>query len=338
MRLIKRSTLVFTVTAPLLFVMSCSLGWNLRKDPLYETFLEKTSLIMTELEIDTYMRLPDIASKKEFIAEFWRIRDPDPGTEENEAKLEFDRRIAFANHWFDPLRGCRGHMPKSQTIKPWGWNTDRGRVFIVMGNPDRIILVGNAQEPVSEERGDLLCRALAWRYERYRYTISFVGIPEPSANYETHPDLNSEPSVRPKRSISYVSTHTEAMNLAKMDWLSWEVRGWTGKPFHFKADFLDRGIRIRVPVDRLSFEAVEDRLLAHFEIKIFVSRPNQKTVVLEDSRSFEFKEEDILGLKRLEMIVPYQPKAKGPHLFDIIVGFRTALGVAKYRDSIKRKF
>jgi hypothetical protein len=81
--------------AALLLSISCSLGWNMRKDPLFETFLEKTSLIMLEEEIETYRHLPDVASKREFIAEFWRVRDPSPNTEENEARNEFERRVAF---------------------------------------------------------------------------------------------------------------------------------------------------------------------------------------------------------------------------------------------------
>jgi GWxTD domain-containing protein len=285
-----------------------------------------------------YMHQPDVASKREFIAEFWRIRDPDPGTEENEAKAEFDRRVAFANQWFDPFGSCRGHIPRARTGKPVGWNTDRGRVFIVMGFPDRIVVTGTGEAPVAEDRGDLLCRAQAWRYERYRYTASFIDTQYPYVGDDTHPDLDSEPSVRPRRSISYISTHTEAMNRAKLDWLSWDVRGWTAKPFRFKADYTNEGIRIRVPVDRLSFEAAGDRLLACFEIKILIYRQKQKTEVTKDSRSFEFKEEDVLGLKMIEMIVPYQPKFKGPHLFDIVVGFKTSLGMAKFRDHIKKTF
>lgn len=86
---------VCLVAATLLLSIGCSLGWNMRKDPLYETFLEKTSLIMLEEEIETYRHLPDVASKWEFIAEFWRVRDPSPDTDENETRNEFERRIAF---------------------------------------------------------------------------------------------------------------------------------------------------------------------------------------------------------------------------------------------------
>lgn len=336
--LIRRSGAVGLLAAAVLLSMSCSLGWNLRQDPLYETFLEKTSLIMTEEEIDTYMHLPDLSSKREFIAEFWAMRDPDPGTEENEAKTEFERRVAFANRWFDPFGGCRGHVSQRRAGEPTGWNTDRGRVFIVMGLPD-LVSIGTVGmwEPIGDDRGDLLCRALGWLYERYDYAAQFIN-PIVAPSDDTHPYAESEPNVRPVRSLSRVSTQTEAMNRAKLDWLSWEVRGWTGKPFRFKADYTDKGIRIRVPVDRLSFEASEDRLLARFEIRIHVYRQKQRAELLQDRRSFEFTEDDILARKYLDILVPYKAKSKGPHLFDIILGFETGQGVAKYRDYVKKTF
>ena len=70
------------------------------KDPYFESFYEKTRLIMVDEEKKIYKSLPDSASRREFIREFWKIRDPDPSTEENENKIEFERRIAFANEWF----------------------------------------------------------------------------------------------------------------------------------------------------------------------------------------------------------------------------------------------
>ena len=57
--------------------------------------------------------------------EFWDKRDPNPGSPENELFNEFYKRVEAANRNFSFSR-------KS------GWKTDRGRVFIVFGPPDRI--------------------------------------------------------------------------------------------------------------------------------------------------------------------------------------------------------
>ncbi|RKZ21948.1 hypothetical protein DRQ16_02940 [bacterium] len=57
--------------------------------------------------------------------EFWKEKDPSPGTEKNEAEEEYFRRVDYANkHFGSPF------MP--------GWKTDMGRVYIKLGEPDEI--------------------------------------------------------------------------------------------------------------------------------------------------------------------------------------------------------
>jgi GWxTD domain-containing protein len=56
--------------------------------------------------------------------EFWKKKDAVPSTEENEVFNEYYRRVAFANANF------------SQYIK--GWKTDRGMVYIILGNPNNV--------------------------------------------------------------------------------------------------------------------------------------------------------------------------------------------------------
>jgi GWxTD domain-containing protein len=69
-----------------------------------------------------YVRLHDPASRSEFITEFWKVRDPKSETPENEARIEFERRVAFADVRFsqDETRGSL---------------TDRGMVFVLLGPP-----------------------------------------------------------------------------------------------------------------------------------------------------------------------------------------------------------
>jgi len=56
---------------------------------------------------------------------FWDKRDPSPGSPQNELFDEFYRRVDLATRNF-------GYSRKD------GWKTDRGRVFIVFGPPDRV--------------------------------------------------------------------------------------------------------------------------------------------------------------------------------------------------------
>ena len=90
---------------------ACASGkQKINQDPYYESFFEKARLIMTKEEIEIYKQLPDLKSKEEFIDEFWKKRDPFPETPENENKIEFERRIAYANRWFRENRRCRAGL------------------------------------------------------------------------------------------------------------------------------------------------------------------------------------------------------------------------------------
>ena len=90
-----------------------------------DPFFEKARLIMTKEEIEIYKHLPGAEEKEEFIKEFWKKRDPTPATEENENREEFEKRIAYANKWFN--EGSKGR----------GWDTERGRILLQLGFPDR---------------------------------------------------------------------------------------------------------------------------------------------------------------------------------------------------------
>jgi GWxTD domain-containing protein len=65
-----------------------------------------------------------IESREAVWEEFWSQKDPIPETPENETSDEYFRRVDYANEQF-----------KSYTS---GWRTDRGRIYIVYGQPDEI--------------------------------------------------------------------------------------------------------------------------------------------------------------------------------------------------------
>lgn len=94
-------------------------------DPESKKFYETARLVMTKEETKIFERLPDAEGRKEFIADFWLKRDPDPSTPDNEFQKEFEARIAYVNKRFNKEGGP-------------GYNTDRGRVYIFMGPPDKI--------------------------------------------------------------------------------------------------------------------------------------------------------------------------------------------------------
>jgi GWxTD domain-containing protein len=70
----------------------------------------------------------DENGKKEFLRRFWKSRDSDPATPENEALLEHARRYKAADLKFGELN--RGGMK--------GCQTDRGRLYIKYGLPNEV--------------------------------------------------------------------------------------------------------------------------------------------------------------------------------------------------------
>ncbi len=84
---------------------------------------EDVKYIIAPEEKSVFSKLTTDEEKEEFIEQFWYRRDPDPMTPTNEFKEEHYRRIAYANERF------ASGMP--------GWMTDRGRIYIIHGAPDR---------------------------------------------------------------------------------------------------------------------------------------------------------------------------------------------------------
>jgi GWxTD domain-containing protein len=82
------------------------------------------SLIISDPERKAYEKLATDDEREQFIQAFWRRRDPDPDTEENEFKEQHYERIAYANE----------HYASGKA----GWLTDRGRIYVKFGKPDEI--------------------------------------------------------------------------------------------------------------------------------------------------------------------------------------------------------
>ncbi len=90
--------------------------------PDEKEFLSAVRYIITKKERKLFRATPP-RERSQFIDEFWKVRDPDPSTEENEYRDEYFRRIAEANRLF--REGSAG------------WLSDRGRILILLGEPDR---------------------------------------------------------------------------------------------------------------------------------------------------------------------------------------------------------
>ncbi|MFZ2492551.1 MAG: GWxTD domain-containing protein [Thermoanaerobaculia bacterium] len=135
-------------------------------------------ILASKAEAAEWREVLDPAARAKFIAEFWKRRDATPATPQNEFREQFERRVAFADSIFGAAKE-RGSL------------TDRGRVFVLLGEPAFL-----RRRPIS--RSDAV--RLAYRYTMVNGTIeawiyvkdqlpSAIGKPQVSYRFVTQLDI-----------------------------------------------------------------------------------------------------------------------------------------------------
>lgn len=96
--------------------------------PRYRHWLtEEVNYIIDSNERKQFLALTTDSQYDSFIAAFWKVRNPDPGSDSNSYRDEHYRRLAYANEHFGSAR------------MQDGWRTDQGRIYIVLGAPKQIV-------------------------------------------------------------------------------------------------------------------------------------------------------------------------------------------------------
>lgn len=111
---------------------------NFTEDELYERSIFATMdqemvdleyrqmrFILTNQEKDQFSQLSDLKAQKRALYKYWSRRDPNPRTEQNERRMEFEKAIQYANVYYN------------ESLKE-GWNSDRGRILIKYGFPQQV--------------------------------------------------------------------------------------------------------------------------------------------------------------------------------------------------------
>ena len=89
----------------------------------YRQWMDLVEYIITKEERSTFFKLTNDRDRDVFISLFWNLRDPTPGTEENQFKEGHIRRFQYADKYF------KFGSPRK------GWKTDMGRIYIILGEP-----------------------------------------------------------------------------------------------------------------------------------------------------------------------------------------------------------
>jgi len=94
--------------------------------PQYQEWLKVVTYIIRPEEKDVFLRLANDRERDLFIQTFWKMRDPTPGTPQNEFQEEHMRRFIHANKRYGR------NTPRE------GWMTDMGRIYIILGEPTSV--------------------------------------------------------------------------------------------------------------------------------------------------------------------------------------------------------
>jgi GWxTD domain-containing protein len=112
----------------------------------------KSKYIASVPEQDKYKALSTVEAKREFIYTFWKARDENPSDERNQYYLDYIKRLGDCNARFSALG-------------KEGWKTDRGRVYLVYGEPSQIDRYPNETDTKPYE---------IWQYESIEGGVIFI--------------------------------------------------------------------------------------------------------------------------------------------------------------------
>jgi len=291
-----------SLVALLTVLIGCTLNTQMNLDPESEDFYEEARLIMSGEEKKIFNHLPDKDSRKEFIEDFWEKRDPTPDTEQNEFKEEFYDRVEYANERF------KEGIP--------GWKTDRGRIYIHFGFPDRI-----EQEPMlnnPEIKGYLL-----WVYYRFNFAVEFI-------------DKRGDNSYRLNPYSGIYGNLFDAMERAKFGIAYSNEIGTRYIDFKLNYDQNKNELDVAIPVKGLTFVQQEGRLKAEFEFQFFVyaDQEGAKKKTFRETRQIESTEKELLDMEEIHFTFNFDLKP-GKYFFDVLIVGKPDIGRTRKIFNIK---
>ena len=271
--------------ALILGAAACSSLPRTTLDPAARDFYETARLIMTGEEGDIFEHLPDAESRREFIADFWSKRDPDPETESNEFKEEFEQRIEYADKHFKEGRR--------------GMNTDRGRIYVYLGPPEYT----DFYPAYRSEEG--MGPILLWVYYRHELAIQFNDPKGMGAYTMTEVDGNL----------------MQAIQDAKLGAIA-QSAGGLGRILNFDLTYDKAGkvFTVTLPVKRINFKEEAGILKAGFEFIFYIYKPGAAAKdKFTQTAAVEGRPEELEKKKEIAFRFPYELPAGKCYVDTVIV-------------------
>ncbi len=275
-----------------LFLAACYLPKKVKLDPYSDSFYKKARLLMTKQEEEVFLNLPDEKSRRAFIKEFWEIRDPNPYTEVNEYKEEIEKRFEYASRFF------------KEAGRP-GWDTDRGRIYILLGPPDSVRdypMLSGYYKGVQ-----------IWLYGNYRLGLQFVD-KEGDGRYEL---------------ITYSTELLDAIEMAKYTLMGGSDVKVIVKPINFKFKYFpeNNSVEIKIPLKKLLLKEKDGKELVRIRVEFILYYPDKTFEKFIREKETKYSKEEILKMKYVSFVFPLKIKRKGKVHIDTILtdlnsGFR----------------
>lgn len=267
--------LALTALALVLGLAACASSGKPALDPDSAEFFRTARLIMTGAEQEIFEHLPDAASRREFREDFWARRNPDPTSEANSFRQEFERRIEYADKHF--IEGRKGS------------DTDRGRIYVYLGAPDRVENFPFHQAQSVLDQAEAVHGPIVWWvYYRYELGIAFADYRNNGVYkmYEIEGNL------------------LEAVDQAKLGALA---SADSGRPIHLSLNY-DRSRKaflLKIPVKDVDFKDEKGRLSAGFSFDLCIYKPGQAKERLTQDRTFSGTPEEVQALSDLTFELAY---------------------------------
>jgi len=144
--------MLILVMLPLVSTVTAAKSKKSKLSPEHKEFYKYARYLMTKEERKLFFGMPAGKDRDEFVKYFWEIRDPNPMSDENEFRIEIERRYEYVNKYLK-----EGPIP--------GWKSDRGRLYIMLGAPNQV---------VEQNIGSQFGREIWWYFEDSDIYARFV--------------------------------------------------------------------------------------------------------------------------------------------------------------------
>ena len=217
-------------------------------------------------------------------------------------------RIKYANRWF-----------RENSEKNSGWETERGRILLQLGIPDRREF---GEMPFLRRDGRLATtkRLPMERWFYYRYKLYLV--------------FTDNGGFGKFRLAKYPATLLTAIDLAKISILD-NGRGFSHR-FRFKCSEKNGYIIVRIPTKFISFKEENGKVKASFEFRVYKYLDYNKAGVIKVKKSIEELSDKILSKREINFKLDMNLRKSGKYFFDVIG--KDVLSESIYRNFCKTNF